>query len=483
MKNIFTFILLLLFAVPVLPQDTPPDAPLTPQEWIRKMTYGSWWIFTIPPKDDTNISTDGYSPRILDSLQTLGIHGGRLHWVVSDEYLMEDPDHPGDTLIRPESVAFVSRMIDDFTARGMAICLQVSFEDKGVKTMPEYVKQRHFNGWRQLSEAYRGKSHLLAMCPVIEFHGWQYYRDDNGDLQPYDRKVSRDSLNWLYDSLTVIFREYNPDRIMSYKPWGSSKRGEIETLAFPFGNDPSPHSGQPIYYVASMSGSYGMGEWFRWKPDMDPGTLRLIKEQTMRAGLTDTSLDVGIHHAMRVRDTSGISFWIDHWDPAFWKHLDEDITRHWTIEQNLAYIEFMMDTLKAIGSAGAGMQTRRFWNDKTDNWVEIGVDAGDGSDGNLSADSMSVRMIEMMREKARETTSVRQMQQGPEVRIYPNPASGCLNIEKPCSLSASLYSAGGVFIDILQNDPVSLSSPPGIYLVVFRDDLNRIVRTEKLVIR
>ncbi len=474
-------ILFLLIAFKVFPQ-VPPDGPVTPEEWLKKMSHGSWWLFTIPPAGDTNISIDNYSPRILDSLQTLGINGGRLHWVTRDALMYDEAT--GDTILDPAAVEFVGDMIDDFTDRGMAICLQVSFEDKGVKTMPEYVKQRHFNGWKQLSEAYKDKSHLLAMCPVIEFHGWEYYEDENGDLQPNDKHVYRDSLNWLYDSLTVIFREYNPDRIMSYKPWGSSKRGELETLDFPFGDDPAPDSGKPIYYVGSLSGSYGMGEWFKWSPDVHPDTLRMIKEQTMRAGSTDTTVDWGIHHAVNFRKETGINFWIDHWAPAFWKNLNGTDEEHWAIDQNLAYIEFMMDTLKALKTAGAGMQTRRFWNDRTDTWIEVGVDAGDGADGSLAADSMSVRMIEMLREKAKDTTtSVMKVRQSPAVKVYPNPATSYIVVEKPEGISVSLYTLTGEMITKVDNNFFDLNVPGGTYLVVFTDKKARIVKTEKLVVR
>ncbi|NPA35373.1 MAG: T9SS type A sorting domain-containing protein [Chlorobi bacterium] len=476
-------LLLILFfnTINTFAQDTPPSAPLTPKEWVKNMSYGSWWLFTIPPDGDNNITIDGYSTRILDSLMTLGINGGRLHWVTRDALIYDEIT--GDTILDPDAVAFVGQMIDDFTSRGMSICLQVSFEDKGVKTMPEYVKQRHFNGWRQLSEAYKNKSYLLAMCPVIEFHGWQYYIDEDGVLQPNDPEIYRDSLNWLYDSLTVIFREDNPYRIMSYKPWGSSKRGEVETLAFPFGNDPSAHSGKPYYYIASMSGSYGMGEWFKWSPGMHPDTLKMIKEQTMRAGLTDITKDVGIHHAINFRDTSGIDFWIDHWDPAFWKHLNDGDSARWSIEQNLAYIEFFMDTLKSLGVAGAGMQTRRFWNDKTDTWIEIGDDADDGADGYLEADTMSVKMIELLRNKAGNETYMVKVFDSPDIKIYPNPASSFIQIEKPENLTAELYSVTGSKITDIKNGVLELNFPRGTYLIVFRNKNNKVISTKKIIIQ
>ncbi|NPA35372.1 MAG: T9SS type A sorting domain-containing protein [Chlorobi bacterium] len=477
-KVIFT--ILFLTTISAFAQTSPPDAPITPKEWLRNMNYGSWWLFTPPNEGDNWIYTDNYSPRILDSLQAMGINGGRLHWQAADDF--------DETLHIPQYIIdFYDEIIDDMMERKMSVCLQVHFTETD---MTEEVKQRTFNGWRQVCEAFQNKSHYLAMSPVIEFHGWGNYYIVDGDTvwstdPEYDSDVRQDSLNWLYDTLTVIFRETNPDRIISYKPWGAASRGEFETLDFPFGNDPGPHSGEPVYYIASMSGSYGMGEWFKWSPDMHPDTLKMIKEQTMRSGLTNITKDVGVHHAINYRDTSGIEFWIDHWDPAYWKrYFNDDGTvasdsEHWTIDQNIAYIEFFMDTLKSIGTAGAGMQTSKFWNDNSDDLIRLGDSFFKGI---AEFDTMSVEMMNLLRSKVDDGTYVLKINNSPDIKVYPNPASSFIQIEKPENITAELYSIAGLKLADISNGIQQLNFPVGTYIIVFRNRQNEVVHTRKLIV-
>ena len=372
-------------------QTVPPDKPLSPHEWVKKMNYGSWWIFNIPPEKDNRIKVEHYNPRILDSLQALGINGGRLHWQARN--MFDD-----NNMIYKESLDFVEKMVDDFMERKMAICLQISFGDKD---MNKEIKQRYYNGWRQVSERMAGKSHLLAMSPVIEFHGWE---NDTYQGKPLTRKMMQDSLNWLYDTLTVIFRQTNPTRIISYKPWGSAKSAEFNSLSFPFGDDPDSKSGEPFYYVASFSGSYGIGHWEKWYPGMPADELQKLKNQTMNAGRPHVTKKgkkkiAGINAALKYREQTNIQFWCDHWEPNFWgkskRKAQKAGKKVWTIEQNIAYAEFFMDTLKAIGSAGAGIQTRRFWNDKTDDFIRPKPNM-------TESEKMSLAIIELLRRKAKE---------------------------------------------------------------------------------
>ncbi len=424
------------------------------------MNYGSWWIFRPPNENDNWIYTDNYSPRILDSLQALGINGGRLHWQAADDF--------DETLFIPEYIIdFYEEIIDDMMERKMSICLQVHFTESD---MTDEVKQRTYNGWRQVCERFQDKSHYLAMCPVIEFHGWK----------DYSSEVQVDSLNWLYDTLTVIFRETNPDRIMSYKPWGSASRAYFDELDFPFGNDPGPHSGEPIYYMASLSGSYGLGEWFKWAPDMDTNTLKKIKEQAMRSGLTNLTKDVGLHRAINFRDTSGIQFWVDHWDPSYWKHYDEGDSAQWSIDQNLAYIDFFMDTLKAIGSAGAGMQTSKFWNDKKDDLIRLGDSFWKG---NADTDTMSVEMMNLLKSMVDITMTIVKVYDTPGIKVYPNPASSFIQIEKPNDIEAALYSIDGNKVMDISDGSLQINFPAGIYLIFFKDKKQRNMKTEKLIIQ
>lgn len=344
-KNIALILLLLINTISVLGQ--PPDEPLRPEEWIQKMGNGNWMIFHIP-QDDFGFADVSFSPEILDSLKAAGYTGGRLHWQA--RALVDSVSH----LIDTASVSYMSWIMDELAARDMAVCFQYDCLEKDEPYLMDSVaKSKYFTTWKQLCIAFKDKSHLVAMCPVIEFHGWEYLKDLS--LESNDDKYMQqvfDSTNWFYNECTTILREHNPTRIASYKPWGAAKRMEFEQLAFPFdANHPNPDSG---YYVASGSGSYGMGDWSDYGI-WSANTLEDLKWQAVTAGLGKA--EFGIHHGVEWRETTGIQFWIDHWEPAYWKRPGE-----WTDEQNLVYTDFFLDTLQSLGIASSGPQTRRFWN-------------------------------------------------------------------------------------------------------------------------
>jgi len=316
---------------------SPPDEPLKPEEWIKKMGNGNWMIFNIEP-DDFTFADVTYSPEILDSLISIGQTGGRIHF--RPRSILDTNTFTYDTA----AINFLSKMIDDMTERDMGVCLQYNplWREEEIN-MTERSKRLYFNTWEQLCSAFKDKSHLFAISPVIETHVWENLGD---------KDMMRDSLNWLYDSLTVIFRKYNPTRIISYKPWGASKKAEVHTLNFPFkGNNPNPDSG---YYVASFSGSYGMGNWEDYGV-WQQYTLDDLKYQMMHAGKLNKP-DFGIQHAVEWREQTGIQVWIDHWEPDKWKN------GNWTDEQNLAYTKYFLDTLETLGIASSGPQIRRFWD-------------------------------------------------------------------------------------------------------------------------
>lgn len=383
-KIYITALLLSLIAVNTFAQvGNPPDKPLAPQEWINQMGIGSWWIFNIPPEKDNRIKVNNYSEQILDSLQSMCINGGRLHWQARDMF------DPKTGFLLQEPIDKLHEIIDDFMERDMAICLNVDFLAKGFK-MDAPQRQRILNGWTQLSDEFKDKSHLLAMSPVIEWHGWH-------DL---DSDVRRDSLNRFYDELTVIFREKNPTRIMSYKPWGSAKHAEFETLDYPFGNDPLPSSGKPFYYVSSCSGSYGMGEWSKWHPNMSTDSLQILKEQTMNAGKPSKRV-LGLNSAIKHRKETGIPFWIDHWSPNLWKNAKKEFPTKWTVEQNLAYVSCFLDILKEIGTAGAGIQTGKLWDDVANEPIRP-KDSG-GKHFSKENNTFSVEIIKLLKSKCDNT--------------------------------------------------------------------------------
>ena len=342
------YFILLLFLLPLeFPSviGAPPDKPLKPKEWIQKMGNGNWMIFNIKP-DRFTFADVNYNPNSLDSLISIGQTGGRLHFRPRD--ILDTTTFTYDTA----AISFLSRMIDDMTDRDMGVCLQYNpLGSEEETSMTERSKKIYFSTWEQLCSAFKDKSHLFAMSPVIETHVWE-------DLGNKD--VMRDSLNWLYDSLTVIFRKYNPTRIISYKPWGAAKKAELHTLNFPFkGNNPNPDSG---YYVGSFSGSYGMGNWEDYGI-WQQYTLDDLKYQMMHAGKLNKP-DFGIQHAVEWREQTGIEVWIDHWEPDKWKN------GNWSDEQNLAYTKYLLDTLQTLKIASSGPQTRRFWDNENQRFFE-----------------------------------------------------------------------------------------------------------------
>jgi len=405
-KKIFIVFIMVLpgFMMPGYGQNTPPDAPLTTQEWIRQMGDGAWFIFRIPPRTD-NIIMVQYEPRILDTMQQVFcINGGRLHWSAGAG--RNDMFVPGTFTLRAEALDSLERIVDDMIARQMSFCLMVDFQADGF-VMNDSTKTRYYEAWRQVSERFAGKSHLMAMSPVIEFHGWH-------DLPPAQRY---DSLNVFYDSLTVIFRQSNPTRILSFKPWGSARKAEFETLDLPFGNDPAPGSGDTLYYMVSCSGGYGLGDWWKWSDTIHPDTLRYIKEQSLNAGLDPSRRFAGIRKGVAFRDSTGVDFWVDHWSPNYFKHISEDFPRRWTIEQNLAYVRWMRDTLKALGTAGAGIQINKYWNDETHDLYRS---------ANNEYTRMATALIASERQRCLQLDMDRVIREPAE--IYPNPVRHRLHI-------------------------------------------------------
>jgi hypothetical protein len=404
------FKIIILFVVFVMCKgysQSPPDEPLAPQEWINKMGLGGWWIFTVPPAPDTNIPVN-YSTKILDSLQTkFCFNGGRLHWVADDMY------DANDELLQ-EPLDNLRAMIDDFMDRDMAISLNIQFltTDEQKNFMTEN-KQKMKNAWAKVCDEFKDVSHNLALCPVIEFHGW-----DN-----LEQSVKQDSLNKLYDELTLIFREKNPTRIMSYKPWGSARRAEFNTLAYPFGGDPLPADPEQFYYVSSFSGSAGMGDWQNWTPTMPQAELDALHFQTMNAGDSRPEKLWGIRAALDHRTSTGIPFWMDHWRPNYHKHANDG--EQWTMEQNIAYSKFFINKMEEIGSAGAMYQTRIFWSDDTDDLIRQDASSSD-------EDIMSVMFMDFLEVRC-ETSSALGYNDYDILQnnliLYPNPVSDIIFLE------------------------------------------------------
>jgi len=459
------FLLLLMTSVFGVAQ-SPPDNPLAPQDWVNKMGIGHWWIFTIPPAPNTNITVD-YSEKIVDSLNTkFCLNGGRLHWVLESPHY-SSYDTNGN--LPQSTIDFVGNMIDDFMARDMAICLNIQFNNPEVikDGLSQELRTRMKNAWKKISQSFKEKSHNLAMSPVIEFHAWENLGNPK----------RQDSLNVLYHELTTIFREDNPTRIMSYKPWGAAKRAEFTTLDYPFGNDPLPSSGQPFYYVSSFSGAAGLGDWDTWSPNMSQADLDALHFQTINGGSSDPNKLWGIRAAVAHRTDTGIPFWMDHWRPNYHKNAN-DPANQWTMEQNIAYSKFFMDKMIEIASGGAMFQTRTFWNDDTDDLIRVDANSSD-------EDIMSGMFMDMLEQRCNATAGVSDISEQDSVTIYPNPTVDFLTVKGQylASKKIQLFDILGqkVNLSVLTQENNTLridigNIPKGIYLLRINGVIKKIIK-------
>ncbi|WP_289054285.1 hypothetical protein [Carboxylicivirga marina] len=341
--SMLVFILLVSFGC----QQDIEKQPITPKEWLQKMGNGNWMIFNIPPKH-TGFADVSFEPQLLDSLKSRGITGGRLHLQARE---MIDPH---THLLDSKAVDFVSTIIDELTSRDMAVCLQYDCLLKEERYyMGQAAKNKYFKSWRQLCTALKDKDYLLAMCPTIHFQGWDYLYDQFKDTQDSSHLISlNDSTNRFYDDLTKIFRESNPKRIISYRMWFRAGNFAFEDLDLPYdGNSSNPDE---AYYMVSGMMGYGIGHWEDYGV-WNEYSLNDLKHQLLN---NDEAPKDALMHAINWSNKTGIEFWVDRWEPNYWKYGE------WTQEQNLEFVKCLLDTLKDHGIASCGIQTRRIWDSK-----------------------------------------------------------------------------------------------------------------------
>jgi predicted 3-demethylubiquinone-9 3-methyltransferase (glyoxalase superfamily) len=97
---------------------------------------------------------------------------------------------------------------------------------------------------------------------------------------------------------------------------------------------------------------------------------------------------------------------------------------------------------------------------------------------------MSVEMMKLLKSMADDTsTAVLKIHDSPRIKVYPNPATSFLNIEKPGDVSAVVYSLEGVYVAAINDGVQEIDFPAGLYLIVFMDKSGRVETTKKLIIQ
>ena len=95
-----------------------------------------------------------------------------------------------------------------------------------------------------------------------------------------------------------------------------------------------------------------------WIQKMGNGNWMIFNIEPDDFTFADVSYDPAIPDSLLSIGQTGGRVWIDHWEPDYWKN------GAWTAEQNLAYTDYLLDTLRTLGIAGAGPQTRRLWDNE-----------------------------------------------------------------------------------------------------------------------
>jgi hypothetical protein len=346
-------------------KSAPPDKPLTGQEWAAKMGNGSWLLFRYPPETLKGVDKmTEYNDKLPAQLKKAGIGGGRLHVSIGGRYTEGQAIYDADTMkYTKESLEYLEKIIDAFMEQDMSLMLQINaFHNKDHKTEKGHLigLKRNYSLWEQLCKAFKDKSHNLAMAPMIEAHHFDWMGKKNMDKQ-------WDAYHKFLDKCTVIFRKYNPTRLMGYKPYLSAKGpsfmstkdpypGPLGELKFPYGNDPHFKSGKPFYYIAIFAAPFP-GPWFDW------GTFKhYTKEEIIELTYKNQLKPVA-----KFQKETGIQTFEDHWYirghkqrnnrkdmEMAEKYPDKHTRQIETIEQSLERMEYVYRFYKKYKIPSAG---------------------------------------------------------------------------------------------------------------------------------
>jgi len=292
---------------------TPPDAPITPAEFSKKMGSGSWMIFDVDGGE--NNSRIGYNSQIPAIMKANGSNGGRLHINLakgSYDVALEFPT------LYPEAVTDVNNMIDGFIAEGMYVVIHVAtidaknlFDDVDPNSASyKFAMNQHITIWTQLCNIIKDKSHKLAICPVIEFHGWRDFKSSN---RPALDTGFNDFLQQSFD----VFRASNPTRIISYKGYAASRinRDPWDALNIPFGDATD-------YYMVNGSGAT-VDQFEKWIEYGKPSAAYTLAE--MKQQVDDYYAPAVVYSQANTYSSGGdMIVMVDHWDTEHDQGYPED---------------------------------------------------------------------------------------------------------------------------------------------------------------
>lgn len=186
--------------------------------------------------------------------------------------------------------------------------------------------------WTTIAERYQDKSHLLAFDLLIE-------ATDALNKQP-------EKLNQIYEQLVTAIRKSNPTRIIMMSPRLRSDAAYLSELTLP-----TEHNG------------YMMAEWHFYASG--PSKTNERKLWTTGTAAEKQLILEKINLALKWQNDTGIPTWVGAWMPGDYNDGD-----NYTIEEQVAFARFMVQSLTEAKIPFAVNSDTKFYNRETNQWVD-----------------------------------------------------------------------------------------------------------------
>ncbi len=211
---------------------TPPDAPISPKEWMQNAGLGFSKKVDFPYDE----SRYKYDDTLLQKWHERGFRNGRLHLKA---YEMIDANDTTGMTLRKDLLEELKILCERFVAHGMPITISMVTGDELSDDMLNHRQEvfgRIISWWREIAAYMKNSSHMIAFENFVEYHGF-----DDIEIEKRDFEVELDNnethysgfenykgdaiTNWvrspgysnLIAEISKVIRITNPDRIVAYK--------------------------------------------------------------------------------------------------------------------------------------------------------------------------------------------------------------------------------------------------------------------------
>jgi len=231
---------------------TPPDAPISPKEWMQNAGLGLMKKISFPYDE----SRYKYDDTLLQKWHERGIRNGRLHLRI---YEMVDSNDTTGTRLNRQYLSELKELCERFVAHGIPITITFATGDELSQDMPNHRKEvfgRLISWWREIAAYMKNSSHQIAFENFVEYHGfddiplekrdfkieldnhethYEGFKNDNGDA--ITNWVRSPGYSNLIAEISKVIRITNPDRIVVYKANGIGRRGMVNVTPWRWGTE------------------------------------------------------------------------------------------------------------------------------------------------------------------------------------------------------------------------------------------------------